>query len=58
VEGRRIIAAGTTSTRTLEHVAREAEARGVRMDAAFAAGSGSTSLFLSPGRSSRWWVGC
>jgi S-adenosylmethionine:tRNA ribosyltransferase-isomerase len=49
VEGRRIIAAGTTSTRTLEHVAREAEARGVRMDAAFAAGSGSTSLFLSPG---------
>lgn len=49
VEGRRIIAAGTTSTRTLEHVAREAEARGVGMDAAFAAGSGSTSLFLSPG---------
>ncbi len=49
VEGRRIIAAGTTSTRTLEHVAREAEARGVGMDVAFAAGSGSTSLFLSPG---------
>ncbi len=49
VEGRRIIAAGTTSTRTLEHVAREAEARGVGMDAAFVAGAGSTSLFLSPG---------
>jgi S-adenosylmethionine:tRNA ribosyltransferase-isomerase len=49
VEGRRILAAGTTSTRTLEHVAREADERGVGMDAAFAAGSGSTSLFLSPG---------
>jgi S-adenosylmethionine:tRNA ribosyltransferase-isomerase len=48
-EGRRIIAAGTTSTRTLEHVAREAEARGVGIDAAFEAHSGSTSLFLSPG---------
>ena len=48
-EGRRIIAAGTTTTRTLEHVAREAESRGVGMDAAFEAGSGSTSLFLSPG---------
>jgi S-adenosylmethionine:tRNA ribosyltransferase-isomerase len=49
MEGRRIIAAGTTSTRTLEHVAREAEARGVVMGEAFEAGSGSTSLFLSPG---------
>ncbi len=48
-EGRRIVAAGTTTTRTLEHVAREAESRGVGMDAAFEAGSGSTSLFLSPG---------
>jgi S-adenosylmethionine:tRNA ribosyltransferase-isomerase len=48
-EGRRIIAAGTTTTRTLEHVAREAESRGVGMDAAFEAHSGSTSLFLSPG---------
>lgn len=48
-EGRRIIAAGTTSTRTLEHVAREAEGRGVGLDAAFEAHSGSTSLFLSPG---------
>jgi S-adenosylmethionine:tRNA ribosyltransferase-isomerase len=48
-EGRRILAAGTTSTRTLEHVAREAELRGVGMDEAFEAHSGSTSLFLSPG---------
>ena len=47
--GRRIVAAGTTTTRTLEHVAREAESRGVGMDAAFEAHSGSTSLFLSPG---------
>ena len=48
-EGRRIVAAGTTTTRTLEHVAREAESRGVEIDAAFEAHSGSTSLFLSPG---------
>jgi S-adenosylmethionine:tRNA ribosyltransferase-isomerase len=48
-EGRRIVAAGTTSTRTLEHVARVAESRGVGVDAAFEAHSGSTSLFLSPG---------
>ena len=48
-EGRRIVAAGTTSTRTLEHVARAAESRGVGIDAAFVAHSGSTSLFLSPG---------
>ena len=53
-EGRRIVAAGTTSTRTLEHVAREAEKsggeilphRGVRV------------CFCRRGRSSRWWVGC
>jgi S-adenosylmethionine:tRNA ribosyltransferase-isomerase len=44
-EGRRIIAAGTTSTRTLEHVAREAEKNGAEIQAH----SGSTSLFLSPG---------
>jgi S-adenosylmethionine:tRNA ribosyltransferase-isomerase len=48
-EGRRIVAAGTTTTRTLEHVARVAESCGVEMDAAFEAHSGSTSLFLSPG---------
>jgi S-adenosylmethionine:tRNA ribosyltransferase-isomerase len=48
-EGRRIVAAGTTSTRTLEHVAREAERRGVAMGRAFSAHSGHTNLFLSPG---------
>jgi S-adenosylmethionine:tRNA ribosyltransferase-isomerase len=48
-EGRRIIAAGTTSTRTMEHVAREAERAGAGIEAAFEAHSGSTSLFLSPG---------
>ena len=44
-EGRRVIAAGTTTTRTLEHLAREAESRGELIGA----GSGVTSLFLSPG---------
>ena len=44
-EGRRIVAVGTTSTRTLEHIAREAETSGNPI----AAHSGSTSLFLSPG---------
>jgi S-adenosylmethionine:tRNA ribosyltransferase-isomerase len=42
-EGRRIIAVGTTSTRTLEHIAR------ISGTGAIAAHSGSTSLFLSPG---------
>lgn len=41
-EGRRIIAVGTTSTRTLEHIAR-------RADGPITAHSGRTSLFLSPG---------
>jgi len=40
-EGRRIIAVGTTTTRTLEHIA--------RLPGPIAAHSGSTSLFLSPG---------
>ncbi len=44
-EGRRIIAVGTTTTRTLEHIARESE----RTHQPIAAHSGSTSLFLSPG---------
>lgn len=48
-EGRRIVAVGTTSTRTLEHVAREAEAGGAEVGSAFWPHSGSTSLFLSPG---------
>ena len=42
-ESRRIVAVGTTVTRTLEHIAREAGT------APLAAHSGSTSLFLSPG---------
>lgn len=42
-EGRRIVAVGTTTTRTLEHVARVYDGRDV------AAHSGETALFLSPG---------
>jgi S-adenosylmethionine:tRNA ribosyltransferase-isomerase len=42
-EGRRIVAVGTTTTRTLEHVARVFEGREVE------AHSGETALFLSPG---------
>jgi S-adenosylmethionine:tRNA ribosyltransferase-isomerase len=41
-EGRRVIAVGTTSTRTLEHVARENGGRIV-------AGQGETNLFILPG---------
>ncbi len=44
-EGRRIVAAGTTTTRTLEHIAMEAE----RAGRSIAAHSGETSIFLSPG---------
>jgi S-adenosylmethionine:tRNA ribosyltransferase-isomerase len=44
-DGRRIVAVGTTTTRTLEHVARESERRGQPIQAQ----SGSTNLFLSPG---------
>ena len=40
--GRRIVAVGTTTTRVLEHVAREHDGR-------LAAGSGSTDLFIYPG---------
>jgi S-adenosylmethionine:tRNA ribosyltransferase-isomerase len=43
--GRRIVAVGTTTTRTLEHLARESE----RLEQPIQAQSGSTSLFLSPG---------
>lgn len=42
-EGRRVIAAGTTTTRTLEHCAQLADGT------ALAAHSGQTSVFLSPG---------
>ena len=44
-EGRRIVAAGTTTTRTLEHVAREFSGSAGEIQPH----SGSTSLFLSPG---------
>ncbi|RSL16308.1 S-adenosylmethionine--tRNA ribosyltransferase-isomerase [Edaphobacter aggregans] len=48
-EGRRIIAAGTTTTRTLEHCAQHSlefePHAGVRLEAH----SGSTSIFISPG---------
>jgi S-adenosylmethionine:tRNA ribosyltransferase-isomerase len=47
-EGRRIVAVGTTTTRTLEWVARECERRGETVEAGLVAHSGSTSLFLSP----------
>jgi S-adenosylmethionine:tRNA ribosyltransferase-isomerase len=42
-EGRRIVAVGTTVTRTLEHLARETG------DGEIVAHNGATSLFLSPG---------
>ncbi len=42
-EGRRVIAAGTTTTRTLEHCAQTAEGRPL------SAHSGATSVFLRPG---------
>jgi S-adenosylmethionine:tRNA ribosyltransferase-isomerase len=50
-EGRRVIAVGTTTTRVLEHVAMEAEARGGAAAGRdlFAAHSGSTAIFLGPG---------
>jgi S-adenosylmethionine:tRNA ribosyltransferase-isomerase len=41
-EGRRVVAVGTTTVRTLEHVAREHDGRIV-------AGSGDTNLFIFPG---------
>ena len=49
-EGRRVVAVGTTTTRTLEHVAAAAGA-GERQDWVdrLEAHSGSTSIFLSPG---------
>ena len=43
---RRVIAAGTTTTRTLEHCARAAQ---IKQGNLFAPHSGSTSIFLSPG---------
>ena len=48
---RRVIAVGTTTTRTLEHLALEAEQRAAQdnLQPEFHPHSGSTSLFLSPG---------
>jgi S-adenosylmethionine:tRNA ribosyltransferase-isomerase len=46
LEGRRIVAAGTTTTRTLEHIALQAEDAG---QAEIEPHSGSTSIFISPG---------
>ncbi len=52
-EGRRIIAVGTTTTRTLEHAARQFDGRFGALSAAnplrLEGHSGSTGLFLSPG---------
>jgi S-adenosylmethionine:tRNA ribosyltransferase-isomerase len=45
-EGRRIVAVGTTTTRTLEHIAAQAEAGG---ETQIVAHSGSTAIFISPG---------
>jgi S-adenosylmethionine:tRNA ribosyltransferase-isomerase len=45
-EGRRIVAVGTTTTRTLEHIATQAEAS---TQSQIEPHSGSTSIFLSPG---------
>jgi S-adenosylmethionine:tRNA ribosyltransferase-isomerase len=44
-EGRRIVAAGTTTTRTLEHIAAQASSGTLHLEPH----SGSTSLFIAPG---------
>jgi S-adenosylmethionine:tRNA ribosyltransferase-isomerase len=44
-EGRRIVAAGTTTVRTLEHCALQ----GAEPESAFVPHSGSTTIFISPG---------
>ncbi|MGA2436982.1 MAG: tRNA preQ1(34) S-adenosylmethionine ribosyltransferase-isomerase QueA [Acidobacteriaceae bacterium] len=44
-EGRRIVAAGTTTTRTLEHLAQQASSGTLHLQPH----SGSTSLFIAPG---------
>ncbi|HEX3570642.1 MAG TPA: tRNA preQ1(34) S-adenosylmethionine ribosyltransferase-isomerase QueA [Acidobacteriaceae bacterium] len=48
-EERRIVAVGTTTTRTLEHVAAQAAAGAEDWVAGIQPHSGSTSIFLSPG---------
>jgi S-adenosylmethionine:tRNA ribosyltransferase-isomerase len=47
-EGRRVVAVGTTTTRTLEHIAREAGDSGDWVSR-IGPHSGSTSIFLAPG---------
>jgi S-adenosylmethionine:tRNA ribosyltransferase-isomerase len=42
-EGRRVVAVGTTTTRTLEHIGQQASTREIEPH------SGSTSIFLAPG---------
>ena len=49
-DGRRIVAVGTTTTRTLEHCALDAELRG---QTELTPHTGSTSLFLAPGHTFR-----
>jgi S-adenosylmethionine:tRNA ribosyltransferase-isomerase len=44
-EGRRIVAAGTTTTRTLEHIAAQASSGPLHLEPH----SGSTSIFIAPG---------
>jgi S-adenosylmethionine:tRNA ribosyltransferase-isomerase len=48
-DGRRIVAAGTTTTRTLEHIAAQAPSGPLHLEPH----SGSTSIFLAPGHSFR-----
>jgi S-adenosylmethionine:tRNA ribosyltransferase-isomerase len=54
-EGRRVIAAGTTTTRTLEHCAQMASLEGFEPhgELRLRAHSGSTSIFISPGHQFR-----
>lgn len=49
-DGRRVVAVGTTTTRTLEHIAAEAELSG---EYGLKAHSGTTSIFLAPGHKFR-----
>jgi S-adenosylmethionine:tRNA ribosyltransferase-isomerase len=48
-EGRRVVAVGTTTTRTLEHIAMECEASRESGPMRIVAHSGSTSIFIAPG---------
>jgi S-adenosylmethionine:tRNA ribosyltransferase-isomerase len=52
-DGRRVIAAGTTSVRVLEHCARVAEGGELQPGCELKAHSGETSIFISPGHEFR-----